>query len=163
MAYLSELTEFKRKIANLIVNDETLVELISGKKGMLLPAAELIGQNVYLYDYVDDTLKDARTLVCIETDELDRTSPTARDFELHIYVCVHKSQMNYVDEDGRGQVRRDMICSRIDALLNNRTDMGFQKLKPLRGYRIIFSSDFRTKDMVYLAKWGNAIGEGLDR
>ena len=163
MAYLSELTEFKRKIANLIVNDEMLVELISGKKGTLLPAAELIGQNVYLYDYVDDTLKDARTLVCIETDELDRTSPTARDFELHIYVCVHKSQMNYVDEDGRGQVRRDMICSRIDALLNNRTDMGFQKLKPLRGYRIIFSSDFRTKDMVYLAKWGNAIGEGLDR
>lgn len=163
MAYLSELTEFKRKIANLIVNDETLVELISGKKGTLLPAAELIGQNVFLYDYVDDTLKDARTLVCIETDELDRTSPTARDFELHIYVCVHKSQMNYVDEDGRGQVRRDMICSRIDALLNNRTDMGFQKIKPLRGYRIIFSSDFRTKDMVYLAKWGNAIGEGLDR
>ena len=163
MAYLSELTEFKRKIANLIVNDEMLVELISGKKGTLLPAAELIGQNVFLYDYVDDTLKDARTLVCIETDELDRTSPTARDFELHIYVSVHKSQMNYVDEDGRGQVRRDMICSRIDALLNNRTDMGFQKLKPLRGYRIIFSSDFRTKDMVYLAKWGNAIGEGLDR
>ena len=29
MAYLSELTEFKRKIANLFVNDEMLVELVS--------------------------------------------------------------------------------------------------------------------------------------
>ena len=163
MAYLSELTEFKRKIANLIVNDEMLVELISGEKGKSLPAADLIGQNVYLYDYVDDTLKDARTLVCIEIDEHDYTSPTARNFEVHIYVCVHKSQMNFIDENGRGQVRRDLICSRIDALLNNRTDFGFQKLKPARGYRIIFSSDFRTKDMVYVAKWGNAIGEGLDR
>lgn len=163
MAYLSELTEIKRKIANLIVNDEMLVELISGEQGKQLPAADLIGKNVYLYDYVDDTLKDARTLVCIEIDENDYTSPTARDFELHVYVCVHKSQMNFIDENGRGQVRRDLIASRIDALLNNRTDLGFQKLKPLRGYRIIFSSDFRTKDMVYTAKWGNAIGEGLNR
>lgn len=163
MAYLSELTEIKRKIANLIVNDEMLVELISGERGRQLPAADLIGRNVYMYDYVDDTLKDARTLVCIEIDEGDFTSPTARDFELHIYVCVHKSQMNFIDENGRGQVRRDLIASRIDALLNNRTDLGFQKLKPLRGYRIIFSSDFRTKDMVYTAKWGNAIGEGLNR
>ena len=158
MAYLSELTEIKRKIANLIVNDEMLVELISGEQGKQLPAADLIGKNVYLYDYVDDTLKDARTLVCIEIDENDYTSPTARDFELHVYVCVHKSQMNFIDENGRGQVRRDLIASRID-----RTDLGFQKLKPLRGYRIIFSSDFRTKDMVYTAKWGNAIGEGLNR
>lgn len=163
MAYLSELTEFKRRIANLIVNDEMLVELISGEQGKTLPAADLIGKNVFLYDFVDDTLKDARTLVCLEIDEQDSTSPTARDFELHVYVCVHKSQMNFIDENGRGQIRRDLIASRIDWLLNNRTDLGFQKIKPLRGYRIIFSSDFRTKDMVYLAKWGNAIGEGLDR
>ena len=163
MAYLSELTEYKRRIANLIVNDEMLVELISGEKGKALPAADLIGKNVFLYDYVDDTLKDARTLVCLEIDEQDYTSPTARDFELHVYVCVHKSQMNFVDEDGRGQIRRDLIASRIDYLLNNRTDLGFQKVKPLRGYRIIFSSDFRTKDMVYLTKWGNAINDGLDR
>ena len=163
MAYLSELTEFKRKIANLMVNDEMLVELVSGEKGKQLPAADLIGKNIYLYDYVDDTLKDARTLICIEIDEDNFTSPTARDFEIHIYVCVHKSQMNFIDETGRGQIRRDLICSRVDALLNNRTDMGFQKMKPMRGYRIIFSSDFRTKDMVYRAKWGNAIGEGLDR
>lgn len=163
MAYLSELTEYKRRIANLIVNDEMLVELISGEKGKALPAADLIGKNVFLYDYVDDTLKDARTLVCLEIDEQDYTSPTARDFELHVYVCVHKSQMNFIDEDGRGQIRRDLIASRIDYLLNNRTDLGFQKVKPLRGYRIIFSSDFRTKDMVYLTKWGNAINDGLDR
>ena len=63
MAYLSELTEFKRKIANLMVNDEMLVELVSGEKGKQLPAADLIGKNIYLYDYVDDTLKDARTLI----------------------------------------------------------------------------------------------------
>ena len=163
MAYLSELTEFKRKIANLMVNDEMLVELVSGEKGKQLPAADLIGKNIYLYDYVDDTLKDARTLICIEIDEDNFTSPTARDFEIHIYVCVHKRQMNFIDENGRGQIRRDLICSRVDALLNNRTDMGFQKMKPQRGYRIIFSSDFRTKDMVYRTKWGNAIGEGLDR
>lgn len=163
MAFLSELTEFKRRIANLIVNDEMLVELISGEKGKMLPAADLIGKNIFLYDYVDDTLKDSRTLVCIEIDERDYTSPTARDFEVHIYVCVHKSQMNYIDEEGRGQVRRDLICSRIDALLNNRTDLGFKKFEPRAGYRIIFSSDFRTKDMVYKAKWGNAIGEALDR
>ena len=163
MAYLSELTEYKRRIANLIVNDEMLVELISGEKGKALPAADLIGKYVFLYDYVDDTLKDARTLVCLEIDEQDYTSPTARDFELHVYVCVHKSQMNFIDEDGRGQIRRDLIASRIDYLLNNRTDLGFQKVKPLRGYRIIFSSDFRTKDMVYLTKWGNAINDGLDR
>lgn len=163
MPYLSEFTEYKRRIANLIVNDELCVELITGKKNTPLPAASLIGRNVYLYDYIDDTIKDAMVLICIEVDEGYYTSPTARDFDLHIYVSVHKSLMNYVDDDGKGQIRRDMICSRIDAMLSNSTDFGFQKVKGEKGYRIIFSNDFRTKDMVYRIKDWNVSGNGLDR
>ena len=163
MPYLSEFTEYKRRIANLIVNDELCVELITGEKDRPLPAADLIGKNVYLYDYIDDTIKDAMVLICIEIDEGYYTSPTARDFDLHVYVSVHKSIMNYIDDDGRGQIRRDMLCSRIDNMLSNSTDFGFQKVKGAKGYRIIFSNDFRVKDMVYRIKGWNVSGNGLDR
>lgn len=163
MPFLSEFTEYKRRLANLIVKDEMCVELLTGEKGHKLPAADLIGKNVFLYDYIDETIKDAKAIICIEIDEQYATSPTARNFDLHIYVSVHKNFMNFIDEDGRGQVRRDLLCSRIDALINNSTEFGFQKLEPREGYRIVFSTDHRTKDMVYRVKGWNVYGDALVR
>ena len=163
MLFLSEFTEYKRRLANLIVRDEMCVELLTGEKGHKLPAADLIGKYVYLYDYVDETIKDAKAIICIEIDEQYATSPTARNFDLHIYVSVHKNFMNFIDENGRGQVRRDLLCSRIDALINNSSDFGFQKLEPREGFRIVFSSDHRTKDMVYRIKGWNVYGDALVR
>lgn len=163
MPMLSELESFKAKILNMIIRDPECVELISCKKGMKLPAAELVNDNIYMYDYIDDTVKDQKVFVCIEIDEGEIGNIVSRYFDIHIYVVVHKSLMDYVDDDGRGGVRRDAICSRIDHLLNGSPDFGFGKLEASYGGRIVFSNDFRAKDLHYRALGKNLWGEGLDR
>ncbi len=163
MPMLSELTKWKRKIANILLNDAEFVELVSLKNDLTLPAASLIGDNVYLYDYIDETVKDEKVLICIEIDEGDYVNPQSRMFNLHIYVAVHRNLMNFIDDNGHGAIRRDSICERIDHLLNGRTDLGFKKIKAGYGGRILFSNDFRTKDMHYTLQGWNLRGEALDR
>lgn len=163
MPLLSELEEYKRRILNLVINDEDCVELITGQKGLTLPAAELVNNNIYLYDYVDETVKDQKCFVCIEIDEGDSTAPQSRYFDIHIYVAVHKSLMNYIDDNGRGGVRRDAICAAIDRLINGSVDFGFDRVEAAYGGRIILSNDFHAKDLHYRVLGKNQWGEALDR
>lgn len=163
MPMLSELGEYKRKIINIFMNDQELVDLVSCKDNYPLPANNLIGKNFYMYDYIDETVKDQLCLVCIEIDESNFINPQARYFDLHIYVAVHKKLMEYTDKNGKSAIRRDAICARIDALLNGRTDLGFGKVEAAYGGRIVFADDFRAKDIHYRLKGWNLRGEALDR
>ena len=80
MPFLSEFTEYKRRLANLIVKDEMCVELLTGEKGHKLPAADLIGKNVFLYESsvsrLTNNMQQARlheTLICIFTSACIKT------------------------------------------------------------------------------------------
>lgn len=163
MPLLSELEEYKLKIINMIVNDPDCVEFISGNKSMPLPAGSLIYDRIFPYDYIDETVKDQKSFVCIEIDEGDSTAPQSRYFDVHIYVAVHKSLMKYTDDKGRGGVRRDAICAAIDRLMNGSVDLGFGEVKAAYGGRIIFSNDFHAKDLHYRILGKNRWGESLDR
>lgn len=163
MPMLSELEEYKRKIVNLIVNDRDCVDLISCRNDLALPAASLVGDNIFLYDYVDETVKDQKVFICIEIDESDYINPQSRLFDLHIYVIIHKKLMDFIDDKGRGCIRRDSLCESIDHLLNGRTDLGFEKVTAAYGTRLIFSDDFRAKDLHYRVKGWNLRGDALDR
>lgn len=163
MPMLSELESYKAKILNMIIRDEECVELIACRKGMQMPATNLVNDRIFMYDYVDETVKDQKVFICIEIDEGELGNIVSRYFDIHIYVVVHKALMDYTDDEGRGGVRRDAICSRIDHLINGSPDFGFKKLEASYGGRIVFSNDFRAKDLHYRALGKNLWGEALDR
>ena len=163
MPMLSELEEYKRKIVNLLVNDRELVDLVSCRNDLELPAKSLVNNNIFLYDFVDETVKDQKVFICIEVDEGDYINPQARYYDVHIYVVIHKRLMSFIDDNGRGGVRRDAICERIDHILNGRTDIGFDKVTAAWGQRLVYAEDFRAKDLHYKVKGWNLRGDALDK
>ena len=144
MPHLSEYTEYKRKVINLILNDETCVELITGAEGTALPATSLVNKQVFPYDYRDETTTDAKVFVCVEVDEGDVRGPAVSGIHLWIYVAVPKSMMNM-----NGEIRRDALTQRIDTLLNGNKDFGFGKLERRPGGRIVLHDSFRGRFLHY--------------
>ena len=102
MPHLSEFTEYKKKVLNLIVKDKTCVELITATSNPTLPATSLINKQLFLYDYIDETVTDEKVYICVETDEGDVKGPAVTGVHLWIYVIVPKSMMNM-----SGEIRRD--------------------------------------------------------
>lgn len=144
MAHLSAFTEYKRRVANLILNDAECVRLITGKDDTPLPAASLINDQVYLYDYIDETTTDSKVFVCVEVDDGDVVSPAATVVHLWIYIAVPKELMNM-----HGEIRRDALAQRIDRLLNGNLDFGFGKLERRPGGRIVLHNMFRGRFLHY--------------
>jgi len=144
VAHLSEFTEYKKLVAKLIVNDAECVELITGKKNTPLPAASLINDQVFLYDYVDETTTEAKVFVCVEVDDGLVRGPHVQEIDLFVYVAVPTSMMNM-----SGEIRRDALAQRIDRLLNGNLDFGFGKLERRPGGRFVFHNSFRGRILHY--------------
>ena len=144
MPHLSEFTEYKKKVLNLIVKDKTCVELITATSNPTLPATSLINKQLFLYDYIDETVSDEKVYVCVETDEGDVKGPAVTGVHLWIYVIVPKSMMNM-----SGEIRRDALVGRIDTLLNGNLDFGFGKLERRIGSRFNLHDTFRGRSLHY--------------
>lgn len=144
MPHLSEFTEYKRKVASIILNDAECVELITNKKNTPLPAASLINDQVFLYDYIDETTTDSKVFVCIEVDEGEVRGPAVMEIHLYVHIAVPVSMMNM-----HGEIRRDAIAQRIDRLLNGNLDFGFTKLEREYGGRFVLHNSFRGRTLHY--------------
>jgi hypothetical protein len=144
MPHLSEFTEYKRKVVNLVLNDEECVELITGVENTTLPAISLVNTQVFPYDYIDETTTDAKVFVCVEVDEGEVKGPAVGWMHLWVYVAVPKSMMNM-----DGEIRRDALAQRIDKLLNGNRDFGFGKLERKPGGRIVLHDSFRGRFLHY--------------
>ena len=144
MPHLSEYTEYKKKVVNLILKDAECVELITGVENTTLPAVSLLNKQVFLYDYIDETTTDAKVFVCIEVDEGEVRTPAVGWMHLWIYIAVPKVLMNM-----EGEIRRDALAQRIDELLNGNLDFGFGKLERKPGGRIVLHDSFRGRFLHY--------------
>lgn len=147
MPHLSEFTEYKKKVVNLILKDAECVELITGVENTPLPAASLLNKQVFLYDYIDAATTDAKVFICIEVDEGEIKGPAVGVMHLWIYIAVPKILMNM-----DGEIRRDALAQRIDELLNGNKDFGFGKLDRKPGGRIVLHDSFRGRFLHYFVQ-----------
>ena len=156
MPHLSEFTEFKKKVINLILYDAECVELITGVENTALPAGSLLNKQVFPYDYIDETTTDAKVFVCIEVDDGDVKGPAVAGVHLWVYIAVPKILMNM-----EGEIRRDALSQRIDELLNGNMDFGFGKLERKPGGRIVLHDSFRGRFLHYYVNGWNRFGSSL--
>lgn len=127
-----------------MLRDREFVNLVTAVPDYPLPAADLLNKQVFLYDYIDSTVKDEKVYVCIEADDGVAYSCAVSRFDMYIYIAVPKYLM-----DMNGQIRRDAIAQRIDTLINGSTDYGFGKLERKSGGRIRLSDEFRGRVLHY--------------
>ena len=144
MPHLSALTEYKKVMINAFLRDRRFVDLVTNTSDHPLPASDLLSKQVFLYDFIDGTVKDEKVYVCIEADDSWVANCAVSQFNISIYIAVPKSLM-----DMNGEIRRDAIAQRIDELINGSTDFGFGKLKRKPGGRLQFNEAFRGRVLNY--------------
>lgn len=156
MPHLSSLDDFKRIIVNKFLRDRQFVDLVTNSADHELPASDLLSRQVFLYDYIDGTVKADRVFVCVEADDNWPETPAVSLFDIYITIAVPKSLM-----DMSGKIRRDAIAQRIDEMLNGSTEFGFGKLKRKPGGRVNFSEAFRARVLHYSVENWNRHGSTL--
>lgn len=147
MPFLNEYYSIKKKIVNILINDEEFVKLLSDNEEQAVPAHNLIEQmlddgtmhygQIHLYDYMPGETSTAESHVCIEIEQQPVDTVYAGSFVISIDIYVPEILMNMF-----GNIRRDAIASRIDFLLNGQhlaldqlERLGGVLDKPIQGWR----------------------------
>lgn len=144
MPHLEEFDDYKRVIVNKLLRDKEFVSLMTDEKDPVLPASGLLNKQIFLYDYLDNTITEDKVMICVDCDDDDAVNCAVTRFNLHIWIAVPKSLMNM-----SGKIRRDALASRADELLNGSTEFGFGRLTRKAGGRFHMNNTYRCRTLNY--------------
>ena len=119
MALLQELTDYRKKIMQMICSDQEIVDLILDKENSTVPDRSLMYSRVFPYAYTPDATKETNTYVCFRIYVPEVMNKTFKRMNICFYVFSHQDYIR--TSDG---LRPDLIAGRIEALLNGSMDLG---------------------------------------
>ena len=144
---LEEFYDYKNQLVNDLLTNETIVKLIN-ESNTLEDADSLVYSQVFPYEYVPETVQDARTFICCEVDIQRAFNKTFLSPTLYVWVFTHKSLMRLPE----GGVRVDKLCSEICKEINGSRDYGLGELDLYSCKRFAPMTDFQGKVMLFEAK-----------
>lgn len=145
VGFQSQIPVIKSNLLGLLLNDSVLMRLVADRYDVELPAYELRYKRVYPWEYTMDATTDAGAFITLEMSlqsrRLEHSSPInpgTVDMSLYVYAFCHESimrvddavaqRLELQDENLRGS-RVDLMCARIDALLNGRELSSFGRFE----------------------------------
>lgn len=148
--YLNEFYDYKNKLVEDIITNETLVHLINEDIGMD-ESESLVYSQVFPYEYVPETINTDNTIICFDVDIVSTQKRDSRYIYypvIYIYIMCHKSKLRLPE----GGVRMDEICSEIDKTIDGSLHYGLGELKLDYVKRFSPMTNFNGKVMAYNAK-----------
>ena len=156
---------YKERIIKLLLADDTVVKLINPTPNSLLDIPEVLlgGEwningklikeqgHIFDHDFVDDTITEQKTFIFVETQvpSIDKYKPYLVDINLYISVFADNRLVRLSDKTAptKGEMKKlgfhgnriDMLCARVDELLNGRDNIGLGDIKPYeRSYTSVY-------------------------
>lgn len=142
VGFLGEIPYIKSRVLELFLSDGYLMKLVADRADIVVPALDLRYTQVYPFEYTMGTTTSAKAFITMETsvtsrkDLSNRQHPGIVDVSLYIYAFCHESimivddtvarRLGLEDENARGS-RVDLMCSRIDELINGSELSSFGK------------------------------------
>ena len=131
--YIDELIGYKENVILAIADSQKVLGLLGDDPNIDIESDEaekLVDRNIFDYDYVNGTVKDATSYIMVETEMEQPTSGSMNRWVVYVQVVCYK---NYVPLDkkkfkGVKGNRRDNLVRGIDLLLNGSRDYGVGKL-----------------------------------
>lgn len=132
ISHLDEIIDYKKKVINLLGTSQDVVELLADIPDIDMnsdEAYEVFDDNLYDYDYIDETIQEYKSYVMVEAETV-YSSPTVKDVRLYVQIVVPKGDMKLDVRRFRGVKgnRKDNLARRIDLLLNNKDSFGIGRL-----------------------------------
>lgn len=107
---------------------------------------EVLVGHCFTHPYVEDTVTDTRSFICIETIYPNTYNPTFKDISLQIYIYSHHDILDLSDEEYQNYMKQgfagnrcDMIMMAINRLMFNKDvcrDFGIGKVSFSERYPI---------------------------
>lgn len=145
---LDELYNYKNKLIEEILTDETIVSLINDK----IPVSdskELVYTQVFPYEYIPETVEEGKTFICIDVDILQTSS--VKPFYLpaiYVWVFSHYSKLRLPE----GGLRVDKLVSKIAEKVNGSKKYGLGETELYSVKRFAPLTGFNGKCMTFYTK-----------
>lgn len=112
MAHLEEFYDYKNRLMEDLLTNDTIVDLIKPTNKTITDPTELVYTQVFPYEYLPDTIDNGETFILCDVDINNGTKAMTLTAALYIWIITHKSNMRLPE----GGVRTDKICSEINAV-----------------------------------------------
>lgn len=144
---LSEFFDYKNKLMEDLLTNEEIVNLVDETVG-LDGAKRLAYTSVFPYEYIPDTVEEAKTFICFDVDVQESMNKTFLRPTLYIWVFSHKSKLRLLE----GGVQTDKLVSKIAEAINGSHDYGLGELELYSVKRFAPVTDYQGKVMTFHAK-----------
>lgn len=130
ISHIDEIIDYKKEVIETLGRSQAVVGLILDDIDIDMEsdtAYSVYDNNLFNYNYVDDTQTLASALIMVEV-EIPRV-PTSgiKDVILYVQIVVNKGFMQLKYGNVKGN-RRDNLARQVDLLLNNSKNFGIGKL-----------------------------------
>lgn len=151
---LQDLFDYKTKLMELLCNNERIVHLVTNSKNAPTPNYDLRYTQIFPYEYLPETVDDARTYICFDVDVPSVMNQTYYLGAIHIWIFTHKSLARIKG----GGVRNDEIAMEIDAMLNGSREFGLGELDLHKSGRFSPIPNYQGRSLTYQCEEFNRVG-----
>lgn len=132
--YLDEMVEYPAKVIQRICESKEFVALIANKKVAQVTEDDIddiMANNIFDYQYVDDTVSETCAYVMVEADCSNVSNKQIKEMKIYVTVACHK---NFMKLDTKlfpkfSGNRRDNLVRYVDKELNDQSFFGIGTLK----------------------------------
>ena len=144
---LSEFFDYKNKLMEDLLTNEEIVKLVDNT--VKIGDSKLLAySNVFPYEYIPDTVEEAKTFICFDVDVQESINKTFLRPTLYIWVFSHKSKLRLPE----GGVQTDKLVSEIAKAINGSHEYGLGELELYSVKRFTPVTDYQGKVMTFHAK-----------
>lgn len=144
---LSEFFDYKNKLMEDLLTNDEIVKLLDDI-AELSDVYTLAYSQVFPYEYIPETVEEAKTFICFDVDIQESINKTFLLPTLYIWVFSHKSKLRLPE----GGVRTDKLASEIAKEINGSRFYGLGELNLYSVKRFAPVTDYQGKVMTFHAK-----------
>lgn len=144
---LHEFYNYKNELMKDICSNPTIVKLLTENNNPDVPNHVLPYTQVYPYEFVPETVSEARSFICFDVDIMKAPNKTYYYPVLYIWPFTHKSKFRTKD----GKVLIDELSSVLDDMLNGSRYFGLGDLKLHSVQRFVPIADYLGRVLTYYA------------
>lgn len=150
---LEEFFDYKNTLMKTICTNERIVKLVTDNDDSVVPNHTIAYYQVYPYEFVPETVDNAKTFICFDVDIDSVINKTYYVPIIYIWVFTHKSKIRLPE----GGTRTDAICRELDKVLNGNRYFGLGRLELGSVRRFSPVTDYLGRVMVYSARdWNDS-------
>ncbi len=145
---LEEFYDYKNLLMKDLCSNPNVVQKVTGNKDAVVPNYDLPYSQIFPFEYVPETVNDARTFICFDTDIVSVPNKTIYVPVIYLWVFTHKSRLR--DKDGGCLL--DNLAVSINDMLNGSRYYGLGELKLDSVRRFVPITDYLGRVLTYYAK-----------